>query len=120
LADGKVYVAQAGFIQFDPVERDANNKQVVEFTIKCVGKPINVRVTLWPELTHAKVEKGDFVAVEGTFTRSTYQGEDGSQKESLQISAYNLNVNGERIERNESEREIVSSSATGDNDDLPF
>lgn len=114
----KLYVAQAGFVQFDPQERDANGQKLVDFTIKCVGKPVNVRVTLWPELEAGfGVKKGDFVAVEGTFQTSTYQDSEGTQKTSNQINAYNVNINGQRIERKE--RDVVSSDAISA-EDLPF
>lgn len=119
----KVYVSQAGFVQFDPVEREANGKKLVEVTIKAIGKPVNIRITIWPELKEAwdLVTKGDFVAVEGTFTSSTYQSADGSSKTSYQISAFGLNVNGKRIERVETERGVVSSdSGESDSSDLPF
>lgn len=114
----KVYVGQAGFVQFDPQKRDANGQQVVDFTIKTIGKPVLVRVTLWPELKAGfGVQKGDFVGVEGTFTQSTYQDSEGTQKTSNNINAYNLNINGQRIEREE--RDVVSSETT-DAADLPF
>lgn len=114
----KLYVAQAGFVQFDPAEREANGQKVVDFTIKVVGKPLNVRVTLWPELEEGfGVQKGDFVAVEGTFSQSTYQDAEGTQKTSNQINAYNVNINGKRIARKE--RDVVSTETT-DAEDLPF
>lgn len=114
----KLYVAQAGYVQFDPQERDANGQKVVDFTIKCIGKPVNVRVTLWPELEAGfGVQKGDFVGVEGTFTQSTYQDAEGTQKTSNNINAYHLNINGARIERKE--RDVVSTEST-DAADLPF
>jgi hypothetical protein len=116
LADGKVYVAQTGYVQFDPNERDNNGQKLVDFTIKCTGKPLNIRVTLWPELSHAEVRKGDFIGVEGTFQQSTWQDDEGTKRTSNQINAYHLNVNGTRIERNESEREVVEKTG----EDLPF
>ena len=114
----RLYVAQAGYVQFDPQERDANGQKLVDFTIKCIGKPVNVRVTLWPELKAGwGVKKGDFVGVEGTFTTSTYQDNEGTQKTSNQINAYHLNINGVRIEREE--RDVATTEATS-SDDLPF
>ena len=125
MADGKTYVAQDGFVQFDDAqERDANNQKVLDFTIKCTGKPVNVRVTLWPELKDSPdlaeiggIKKGDFVAVEGTFTQSTWQDDAGVKRTSNQINAFNLNVNGKRINRVERD-EVVSSGNSGE--DLPF
>jgi single-stranded DNA-binding protein len=123
VASDKTYVVEVGYVQFDPIERSANGKDIKEITIKAIqrgGKPgQNFRITLWPELAHAEVEKGDFVSTEGTFTTSTYQDSEGTQKTSLQISAYNLHVNGVKIERKETER-VVSSDDSEAADDLPF
>jgi hypothetical protein len=115
------YIAQAGFVQFDPQEREANGKDVVDFTIKCIGKPINLRVTLWPELKAGfGVKKGDFVAVEGKFTQSTWQDDEGTKRTSNQLSAYNLHINGQKIEREETERVEGGEATSTDDSDLPF
>lgn len=96
------YVTAMGFVQFEAVEREANGKEIVEFVIKTPGGDgKNIRVTVWPE-THFPVPSvGDFVAVDGKFTTSTYQGQDGSQKTSLQISASTIAKLGEAAERDE-------------------
>jgi hypothetical protein len=108
-----VYVGVDGFVQFDPVEREANGKPVVDATVKPMGKTdnsSNVRLTIWPEFD-VSLKKGDFVAAEGKFTKSTYQGQDGSQKQSNQISVTRLFVNGELIERKD--REVESDGQPG-------
>lgn len=123
----KQYVTAVGFVQFDPQEREANGKQVVDLLIKTPGGDgKNIRVTVWPEILVTEslgraIEKGDFIAVDGGFSSSTYQGQDGSTKNSLQISAFQLNVNGTRIAR--ADREVVAGSApaaTGSDSKVPF
>jgi hypothetical protein len=82
------YVTALGFVQFDPQEREANGKTVTEFVIKTPGGDgKNIRVTIWPETDLGEVAVGDFIAVDGKFTSSSYQSQDGSPKTSLQISA---------------------------------
>lgn len=106
------YVTALGFVQFEPVERDANGKTVTEFVIKTPGGDgKNIRVTVWPETKFGAVAVGDFVAVDGKFTSSTYQAQDGTQKTSLQISAGYIAKLGEAAER--TDREVVSSGSKG-------
>jgi len=104
------YVTALGFVQFEPVERDANGKTVTEFVIKTPGGDgKNIRVTVWPETKLGAVAVGDFVAVDGKFTSSTYQAQDGSTKTSLQISAGYIAKLGEAAERED--REVVTTGA---------
>lgn len=116
--DKKQYVTALGFVQFDPNQREANGKQVTDIVIKTPGGDSSmIRITIWPEFKlDEPVQRGDFVAVDGTFSTSSYQGADGSPKTSNQISPYSLNINGKRIER--AEREVVTSSKP--NTDVPF
>lgn len=116
----KKYVTAVGFVQFDPQERDANGKQVLDLVIKTPGGDgRQLRITVWPELILSEpILKGDFLAVDGAFSSSTYQDKEGKQRTSLQISAYSLNVNGKRIERQD--REIVTSDADGEGENDTF
>lgn len=119
MAEAKNYVTATGFVQFDPIERDANGKNVTDVTIKLPGgEKTYIKVTIWPEMNIPKIEKGDFVAVDGPFSSSTYQDKDGNQRTSLQISAYSLNINGVRIDR--SDREVVQAQATANAKPIPF
>lgn len=105
------YVTALGFVQFEPVERDANGKTVTEFVIKTQGGDSkNIRVTVWPETKLGPVAIGDFIAVDGKFTSSTYQGQDGSPKTSLQISASTIAKLGEAVPRED--REVVTSASS--------
>lgn len=116
----KQYVTAVGFVQFPPQEREANGKTVRDIVIKTPGGDgKNIRVTVWPEIQGADViEKGDFVAVDGGFSSSTYQAQDGTQKTSLQISAYSLAVLGKSLGRTDREVESKSSAVSGEK--VPF
>lgn len=86
------YVSAAGFVQFDPREREANNQKVIDYTIKTLGtEGILLRVTVWPELQGEDIEKGDFIAVDGKLTVGSYESENGP-RQSVQISATALAV----------------------------
>ena len=117
MADNQ-YVSVAGFVQFDPNEREANGKKVTEFFLKSLGGDgKNVRVTLWPEIKAETPQKGDFVAVDGKYSTSTYQAQDGSQRTSYQISAVYFAKLGEAAPRED--REVVAS-ATPKGSKVPF
>lgn len=112
MASDKLYVTAVGFIQFDPQEREVNGKAVTDVVIKTPGGDgKNIRITIWPEFVlPEKLEKGDFIAVDGTFDSSTYQGKDGDTKTSLQISPYKLAILGKPVAR--TERDVVSSGSS--------
>lgn len=115
MADKKTYLSVVGFVQFEVNERDANGQDVRDFSVKPSGSDKLIRVTLWPEFSHAPVEVGDFVGAEGAFTRSTFNDKDtGEKRESLQINANKLNVNGKRYDPQE--RETTRSSQNEDED----
>lgn len=107
------YVTAVGFVQFDPVERDANGQKVVDVTLKTPGtESILVRVTIWPELQGTELEKGDFVAVDGKLNVGSYTDRNGNARQSVQISASSLAVT-KPITR--SERSVVNApAATGE------
>lgn len=116
----KQYVTAEGFVQFDPQEREANGKSVRDIVIKTPGGDgKNIRITVWPEIQGADViEKGDYIAVDGGFSSSTYQAQDGSQKTSLQISAYNLAILGKALPR--TDKEVVQGSSSASTEKVPF
>lgn len=109
MAEG-TYVTALGFVQFEPVEREANGKNVTEFVIKTPGGDgKNIRVTVWPETDLGPVAIGDFIAVDGKFSSSVYQAQDGTERTSLQISAGYIAKLGEAAPRED--REVVSGSS---------
>lgn len=115
MPDKVEYVGAQGFVQFDVNERDVNGQTVRDVVVKNAGKPINIRITLWPEFEDVDVQKGDFVAVEGKFTRNTYQAQDGTNKESLQISASSLYVGKPAVRK---ERSVANASSQDADPDL--
>lgn len=103
------YATAMGFVQFDPVSREANGQTVVDYTIKSPGPEGNlVRVTVWPELQGDTISKGDFLAVDGKLTISSYE-KDGERRQSIQISAKSLAV---LSGRQQADREVVNSQNT--------
>ena len=114
----KPYVTAVGFVQFDPVTREANGKSVTDLVIKLPGgEQTMVRITVWPEIQVDGIEKGDFIAVDGQFSSNTYQANDGSTKTALQISAFNLTVLGKAGPG--AERDVVVGAAPK-TDAIPF
>lgn len=86
------YVSASGFVQFDPVTREANGQVVTDYTIKTPGMDgVLIRVTVWPELS-SDIEKGDFIAVDGKLNIGSFTGRDGATRQSVQISATQLAV----------------------------
>lgn len=86
------YVTAEGFIQFDPQVREVNGQEVTDVTIKTPGSAGKLlRVTIWGEFD-VSVEKGDWIAVDGKFSVNTYEGRDGNERQSAQISASSLVV----------------------------
>lgn len=58
----------SGFVQWDPKDGNVNGKDVRWVTIKALGLAgTEIRLTLWPEFSKVDVNKGDYVAVEGTY-----------------------------------------------------
>jgi single-stranded DNA-binding protein len=116
----KPYVTAVGFVQFDPVVREANGKSVTDLVVKLPGgEQTMVRITVWPEIQVDGIAKGDFIAVDGQFSSNTYQANDGTTKTSLQISAFNLAVLGKAAAR--AERDVVAGAApAGTTDKVPF
>lgn len=95
------YVTAEGFVQFDPVEREANGKDIVEVVIRTPGgEGKNIRVTVWPEIElEAPLKKGDYIAVDGKFSTSTWTDDTGAKRVTLQISASMLAVLGSAAPR---------------------
>lgn len=103
------YASAFGFVQFDPVSREANGQTVIDYTIKTPGTDGQlVRVTVWPELQGAEIKKGDFLAADGKLTISSYE-KDGERRQSIQISAKQLAV---LSGRQQADREVVNSQNT--------
>ena len=108
----KQYAGASGIIQFDPKPRDVNGKQVTDVVIRTAGSQKLVSITIWPEFKlTAEPKKGDFIAADGSFSTYTYQAQDGSQRENLQLNPTHL-VHLPCVEK-EDTRQVVQSGAAG-------
>lgn len=118
----KVYRPAAGFIQFDPRDREVAGKAVRDITIRPLGAKdpdLYIRGTVWP--SHRKVElaKGDFVVMEGQYTTRKGERDDGTEVVYHNISVSSLVV----IPPVTAERDKVSVSSDpdeGDDGDDPW
>lgn len=123
------YAAAAGFIQFDPKDREVNGQEVKDIVIRAVGSQRRVYITVWPdhESSFDLLEKGAFVAADGKFAIRTKEDEDGESVDYANLSAGHLVVIAAAPKK---EREVVnkkkSSSSSkakgksGGNDEIPF
>lgn len=118
------YRTVAGVVQFDPQERQAGGKDIRSVTLRTTGvkdQSIRVSATLWPSHDHVAVQKGDYVIVEGKFTRN--KGEKDGETvyyNNLSVSSIlNLGTldSGEEIER------VNTRAAASDepaDDEIPY
>lgn len=105
-----------GFVQFDVNEREYSGQPLKDFVIQPVGSGGGtIRVTLWPELSHADVKKGDSVHVAGKFETPTVKG-----KQYFNLSATDLTLNGVKIEKRTEEISNPVEDEDEDLDDLGF
>lgn len=63
-----VYRSFAGFVQFDPSERQVGENTVRNVRIQAVNTDKIVDVTLWDSHDDIVVNKNDFIFVQGKFT----------------------------------------------------
>lgn len=122
MADSAKYVTVAGIVQFDPQEREVQGKDVRDITIRGVGEMTKdgqrkYRITLWPDLAHAPVKRGDAVFVDGKGSRNENK-ETGAVYYNVSANAIVVNGVPYAAERDEVEN-AVAPSAVAD-DDIPF
>lgn len=113
MSDVTDYAVAAGFIQFDPKEKEINGKQVRELAIRAVGTQKRVYVTVWPQHAGVSLEKGMFVVAEGKFQKRT--GNEGQVYNNLSASSL---VVLQQVEA--AERETVNTETAPADDDIPF
>ena len=85
----KEYKTVTGFVQFDVETAEVNNQEIRRVTVQAAGSegPL-VTVTVWPEFDNIEINKGDFLAANGTF--EAREGKGG--KVFLNLSASRLVV----------------------------
>lgn len=71
----KEYVTVAGFVQFDPKERDLDDgRQVRDVVIRAIGSQEQIRITLWDQFEEVEIDKGDFIVADGSVTTREVDG----------------------------------------------
>lgn len=114
----KQYAGVTGIVQFDPKERDANGKSVIDIAVRAAGSQKLVNITIWPEYQlAAPIKKGDGIIADGSFETRVYQAQDGSQRESLQLSPTSLVV---IPQVPKADREVVQAAPGSSSGSVPF
>jgi hypothetical protein len=89
----KDYKSVAGFIQFDPEEREVNGQTIRDVTIRALGSECPyIKVTVWEEFADIELERGQFLAVDGAFEARVAPNKAGVQTTYLNISAKSIVV----------------------------
>lgn len=81
------YASAAGFIQFDPREREANGQKVRDVSIRAFGGNKTIRVTVWSEFGAVPLAKGDLIFVDGKFSTNQAQNKEGAMVTYFNLSA---------------------------------
>jgi hypothetical protein len=123
----KTYRTIFGVVQFDVKEGEAAGQTVRNIVVKQTGfgaQAVNVYATLWPKHDGFAVERGDVVALEGSYTsrdgQNTTTGEDVTYHN---ISVTRIAVLGKMDEGSAEEVVNQSEAAAGepvDEGDIPF
>jgi hypothetical protein len=112
--DSANFVTVAGTVQFDPQEREVSGKDVRDITIRAVHNQQKYRITLWPDLAHAEVARGDAVFVDG---KGSKREKDGVTYNN--VSAVAIVVNGTPYARVKDEV-VNEQQPSAQSDDIPF
>lgn len=117
MSDAK-YIGIAGFIQFDVKEREVGERKVRDIVVRPVNSMTgqNFYVTLWPDFKDVQLAKGEFVAIEGKYSKVEKDTEDGPRTYH-NLSCQRIMVRGELVEA--PKPDTVNSSSSDDGDE-PF
>lgn len=67
--ENESYINVAGIVAWDSEERELKSGDIIKtFTVEIIPSGTQLKTTLWPELAHVDVKKGDFVALRGKYT----------------------------------------------------
>lgn len=119
----KQYRTVVGFVQFPPREGEAGGKPIRNITVRTAGfreQAVRVSATLWPSHENVKVEEGDLVALEGSYTQNKSTNEEtGETRTFHNISVSRISVLGQgdagkRVDT------VNTDDADADDSDIPF
>lgn len=113
----------AGVVQFEPREGTAGGKDVRNITIRTTGlkeQSMRVGATLWPSHAHVEVDKGDFVVLEGKFSRNQVKNKDGEAVTYNNLSVSSILVVGTLDDGEEIETTNAAGSSVDPDDDIPY
>ena len=110
------YATVAGFVQFDPNEREVNGQQVKDVTVRAVGTQKYVKITVWSDFAEhfPALERGVFIVADGKFSTNEGQDKSGKPVTYLNLSATNLVILPSAAR---AERDVVSK---GSSEKAPF
>ncbi len=127
MAAKKTYRTIFGVVQFDVKEGEAAGQTVRNIVVKQTGfgaQAVNVYATLWPKHDGVKIERGDVVALEGSYT--SREGQNKTTGEDVtyhNVSVTRIAVIGKMDEGSDEEvvnRADATSGEPVDESDIPF
>lgn len=113
----------AGVVQFEPREGQAGGKEVRNIAIRTTGlkeQSMRVSATLWPSHEHVDVQKGDFVVLEGKFSRNKGTNKDGEEVVYNNLSVSSILVLGTLDDGAEIETTNAGRNDEPAEDDIPY
>jgi len=89
----KEFKSVAGFIQFDPEEREVNGQPIRDVTIRALGSEgPYIKITVWEEFGDIELYRGQFLAVDGPFEARVVPNKQGVSTTYLNMSAKSIVV----------------------------
>lgn len=107
---------------FEPRETEAAGQAVRNITVQQTGfgqTAVKVGATLWPSHAHVKVNQGDVVTLEGSYSPRTTTDDDGNEKKFHNISVTRILVHGAADQGKKNDTVNTGDDDSGD-DDIPF
>ena len=85
-----IYGSVAGFIQFDIEEREYNDGIIRDATIRSLASGDLRRISFFPDFEDVPLERGDFIAVDGSIVERTVEFEDEETSEVVERTFVNF------------------------------
>lgn len=118
----KQYRVVSGIVQFPPREGEAGGKAVRNISVRQAGfgpTAVTVSATLWPSHDEVKVDQGDVVTLEGSYTSNKTTKQDGTPVTYHNVSVTRIFVHGKAVEGVKPETENAADEEPSD-DEIPF